>query len=261
MGFRTGSIGETFREKAPIAPGFTPFGPFGKPQTVQDLRGGGQGGGLTPEQLEERLSSQRRQDVLRSQAFRQQREQEFSGGEQRARKIFGIPGAGGPDSRASVLEGEAPELKEAFELRRQNLQGFTDAEREAFRAQALGGIQQNTAGQLRQLRGLQAQAGLQGGLASAQQLGTLQQGAEAERQAQEGLFLQEAGLRREALGQFESSAEQAQRRRFQEALAIQAGGAGEASLGAAERGAVGTERIGLAQAQALAAQSQGGGKK
>lgn len=97
------------------------------------------------------------------------------------------------------------DTQQIIDLRKANLAGFSPEEINAMRAQEVSqmGRAQSTA--LRQLRGAQAQAGLRGGAAAAQQANILAQSQAARANVERDLFLQNIAQRRAALGDYESS--------------------------------------------------------
>jgi len=174
------------------------------------------------------------------------REEDLQRGRERGEEIFG-------DLPARTQEERTAGFLDVLERRKAALGGLTPEQQTAFQSQVLGGIGRQQQTQQRQLRGLQAGAGVQGGLAAQQQLGLAQQAQEQQRQAQQQLFIQNIGRQQEALGAFEQT-QQFEQQAAERARAGQLGVEfGFAGLGAQERG--GLRQLLLGEQQAATAQA------
>ena len=226
----------------------------------------GGGGPSIQEQMEaqrkevENLRASQQQERLKTlQQLRRQREIAQDQGRARGEQLFG------EGSLGRLQEGRAPEIADVIERRRAGLQGFSREELNALRAQRAQEIARGEQTALRQLRGAQAQAGVRGGLAGAQQAALIQQGQQQRAQAEQELFLRGEQAKREGLGSFEQSLVgarereqqrqafnigQQQRERFGQ-LATELGFAG---LGAQEAAAAG--QLFLGEQQAIAGERE-----
>lgn len=209
---------------------------------------------------EEEVKSQQERD----RAFRQQEEErrlererqlvaeDQERGRARGQELFGEGSLG-----TRSLEERKTDIADVLARRKAALSGLTPEEQAAMESQALGGINQATQTQLRQLRGVQGASGVRGGLAAAQQANLLRGGQQAAAEAQRDIFLQNLGARRQALSDFENTVLGEQQRANQERFGQLATEMGIAQLGSGTRGGVrqsilGEQQVESAQQQAAA---------
>lgn len=235
------------------------------------------------------------------------RQQDMAEGRQEGERLFGEGSLGRVDQgRAGEIAGlieqrrqaqsqadRSPLIAAILAQRQAGLEGFQAPELAAQRAQALQGISQGQQTAMRQLRGAQSQAGVQGALAGAQQAQVINEAQKARTQAEQDLFIKNVAQKQAALGALEGSATGAEGNEFNRgyatlgALEQTIGGAraeelgreqfnlaqsqkerfgqlaaqmGYGALGAGERAAVGQELVGEKQAQAAAEAGRGGKK-
>lgn len=225
--------------------------------------GGGGDGGMSPEQL---MALQRQQAQMREESLAritgqmaQQREADLAKGAARGKELFG----------KTFIEESRPErsadIADVIARRKAALQGFSGEENTALREQMAQAQARQEQGALRQLRGVQAQQGIRGGLAGAQQAQQLAQNQAQRAAAERELFLQNIAQRQQALGNFEQSARAAEAEeigRFGQRRFGQLGTElGYGQLGAADRAAAMGQILGEQQAQTAALMGQGGGGK
>ena len=139
-----------------------------------------------------------REQALMTQA-QQAREAAQAQGRARGEELFGGNALGKIEGR------RAAEVADLIERRKQQLGGLSPEEQNAFRSQALGGIQRAQQDQQRQLMARLGSSGLRGGAAAAQQAQLARAGLQQQAQAEQNLFTQNIDRRRQALDAFEGS--------------------------------------------------------
>ena len=102
-------------------------------------------------------------------------------------------------------EGKSEDIADIIARRREALSGLSGEEQRARRDIALQEIGRSEQLQQRQAQSIQAQQGVRGGVAAAQQLQILQEGLMARSQFERDLFLENERVKREALDSFERS--------------------------------------------------------
>lgn len=200
------------------------------------------------------LDRQRREQILAEQ--RREREQDLAQGRKRGEELFAL-GSMGTRDQSQINAG----FQDIIARRQAALSGMTPEERNAMESQVLGGINQGTQTQMRQLRAIQGQQGLRGGAAAGQQAQVLQQGQRDIAGAQQNIFLQDLAARRAALDSFEQTQTAEQERRNKEKLGQLSTEFGYAGLGAAERGGAAQIALGEQQQRAAATQANQGNQK
>ena len=194
-------------------------------------------------------------------AFRQA---DLAQGRKRGEELFG------EGSLGRVEAERQQEISDLIERRRAEAQGFSPEEQEAFRSQNISAIQRAQAGEQRGLRGRQAQLGITGPLAAAQESQIGQAAQRAQVEAERDLFLRNIEARRVGLGGLEQSitgarADELSRQQFnigqgqREKFGQIGTELGFAGLGVAERQGAAQQAIG--QAQLAAGLQANGGKK
>ena len=199
----------------------------------------------------------RAEQAMREQALRQQAEQsrkaDMAAGRQRGEELFGGNALGKIEGR------RAAEVADLINMRKQQLGGLSQEEQNAFRSQALGGIQQSQQDQQRQLMARLGASGLRGGAASAQQANLAREAMRQQAQAEQNLFTQNVDRRRQALDAFEGAIGRARQEELgllaKEKAGVLQTELGQAGLGAQERGSA------LSQAAAEAAAKRSESKK
>lgn len=111
-------------------------------------------------------------------------------------------------------QGRSSEIADILARRKENLQGLGRQELQAERDRAGQEISRQSESQRRQLAAIQARTGVRGGTAAAQQLGAISAGAQTRANFERDLFLKNEQIKREALGQFETSVSAAEQSEF-----------------------------------------------
>lgn len=127
------------------------------------------------------------------------REQDLAAGRARGADVFkeGVMGR---------LSAERPEeIAQIIAQRKLQTQGMTPEEQEALRSVNVPAIQQQQAGQMRQLAIQQARSGVRGAAAGAQRADIQKSASGQLAQQERDLFLKQQDLKRSALGQYEQS--------------------------------------------------------
>lgn len=201
----------------------------------------------------ERAAAQNKQ--LRQQQILDQnkkaREADMAEGRARGQELFG-EGSNFTRDRETI----SGDVQDIIGRRKSALEGMSGAEQAALRSQALDRIAAQQQGASRQLRGIQAQAGLQGATAASQQAGLLGQAQKSKGEIERDLFLQDLANRDQALGAFEQTIGGETQRSQQEKLGQLSTELSYAQLGSGERAAVAQQLIGEDQAAAAAAKAQ-----
>jgi len=187
-----------------------------------------------------------REQALRSQA-EQSRQADMAAGRKRGEELFGNNALGNIEGR------RAAEVGDLINRRKEQLGGLSQEEQNAFRSQALGGIQQGQQDQQRQLMARLGASGLRGGAAAAQQANLAKEALKQQAQAEQNLFTQNVDRRRQALDAYEGSMGRARQEELG-LLAKEKGGIlqtelGQAGMGAQERGAAMSQAAGEAAAK------------
>jgi hypothetical protein len=202
----------------------------------------------------------------RADVSRAHRELDIFRGQQRGQEMFG------EGSLGRIEQTRSGDISDILAQRKsQSQEGFGAAEFQAAREQRLEGLGRAEQAQLRQLRGLQGAQGIRGGLAAGQTMGLMQKQAQERQSAERDLFLREADLKRQALGEYEQSlrgteADELMRQQYnfenkrRELMGQLTAMYGEAALGVSERGSAASAQAAKEYARASAAQG-GGGKK
>jgi hypothetical protein len=189
----------------------------------------------------------------------QARRRDLAEGRARGKEIFGTS-----FGKPSKEEERSAEIADILARRKANLGGLSAEENNALREQMLRGINQGTQGNLRQLRGAQAQAGLRGSTAASQQGDVIRGGQQAQAMAERDIFLKNIQERQNALAAYEQSqraAEGEERQRYGERKFGEIGTElGYGSLGAGERAGVAQQVMGQASARAAQAYANKGKK-
>lgn len=227
----------------------------------ESMGGQGGGGGFTIEDYK-RLQEEREASMARLTAkAREEREKDLAAGRARGEEIFGKPFY--QESRNE----RSQDVTDILARRKEALKGLSSQENEAARNLSQLAIKQQQDAQMRQLRGAQSQAGVRGGLATAQQAQVLNQAEQNRRATEQQLLLQDIALKQQALDSLEQSTRAAEGEEIDRYGRRQLGKLstelGYGSLGAAERAGISAQLIGSAQAQAANQQAQAaaGGKK
>jgi hypothetical protein len=97
------------------------------------------------------------------------------------------------------------EIKDLIARRNSESNGFTDEEQNAFRTKNQVELNQSLAGKMRALKIAQAQSGVRGGLATAQQASALKDANRANVTNERELFLKNIDARRQGLNSYEQS--------------------------------------------------------
>lgn len=197
---------------------------------------------------------------------RNAREEDMARGRQRGNELFG-------DGQLGRLEeGRAAEVADVIARRKANLNGFSSEEQGAMRDNQRS-LDQSTQGQIRQLKGQQAAAGVRGPAALAQQGQLVQQNQQAKADQERQLFVSQIAERRNALDKLEGSTNDARKEELgrsqfnigqknKEKYGQLSTELGFASLGAGERSAIMQRLIGADQAKAAENSAKdSGGKK
>lgn len=129
-------------------------------------------------------------------------------------------------AQAATAGQRSADVQDIISRYRSGLEGYTAPELQALREQMQSGITTGEQTALRQLRGQQAAAGIQGGLAGAQAARLLQAGQQARTQAERDLFLQNIAQRQNALQGFQQAVTGAEATEF---------GRGQTTQGALEQ--------------------------
>lgn len=187
-----------------------------------------------------------RETALRTQA-EASRKADMAAGRARGEELFGNNALGQIEGR------RAAEVADLINRRKEQLGGLSPEEQNAFRSQALGGIQRGQQDQQRQLMARLGASGLRGGAAAAQQANLAREGLRQQAQAEQNLFTQNVDRRRQALDAFEGSMGRARQEELG-LLAKEKGGVlqtelGQAALGSQERGAAGSQAAAEAAAR------------
>jgi hypothetical protein len=187
-----------------------------------------------------------REQALRSQA-EQSRQADMAAGRKRGEELFGNNALGNIEGR------RAAEVADLINQRKSQLGGLSQEEQNAFRSQALGGIQQSQQDQQRQLMARLGASGLRGGAAAAQQANLAKEALKQQAQAEQNLFTQNIDRRRQALDAYEGSMGRARQEELG-LLAKEKGGVlqtelGQAAMGSQERGAALSQAAGEAAAK------------
>lgn len=205
---------------------------------------------LNAAQRAAQVSDEERRKQLLNQT-RAEREADLARGRQRGQELFG-EGANFTRGREEITT----DVQDILGRRRAALEGMSSEEQAALRSQALERIAAQQQGAQRQLRGLQAQAGLTGATAAAQQAGVLGQAQKDRAGIERDLLLADIANRNEALGAFEQTLGGEMQRSQQERLGQLSTELGFGQLGATERGAIAQQLIGEKQAAAAQQQAQ-----
>ena len=211
---------------------------------------------------QERKERQGRMFDERLERVRKARAEDLAAGRARGQELFGEGKLG------RIADVRRPDIERVISERRAQLSGLTPEEEQLMREGTARQLQRTTQGQLRQLRGLQAQAGLRGGTAAAQQAQVLRGGAEQRANLERDILRDQIAARRQALGAFEGTLG-----REREAAQFDIGQAGRermgqlstelgfGQLGAAERSSVLQQIAGEEAARVAERQAARGGKK
>lgn len=211
------------------------------------------------------LEAQKQRELELREVAKKERAADLAEGRKRGEELFGEGALGRVGTERSA------DIADVIARRKDALSGLTPEQQNALQSQVLGGIQQGTQTQLRQLRGIQGASGVRGGAAAAQQANILQSGLRQRAQAERDIFTDNIARQAQALNALEGSLRQAetdelareqfnigqgQREKFGQ-LQTEFGFAG---LGAAERGGIAQQSIGeqqIAEARERAALNQG----
>lgn len=139
-----------------------------------------------------------------AQASQQFIEQARLKGQQRGQELFGNNALGRINDQRSADVGDL------LARYKQNLNGFTQEEQNAYRDDNIRNLQQQTGGQLRQLRAQQGNMGVRGPAALAQQNALRNSAAGAAAQNERDLFLKNADLKRASLDKYGGQLTQAE---------------------------------------------------
>lgn len=194
------------------------------------------------------------------------READLAKGRGRGQELFGEGKLG------RVNEQRSGDIADVVARRKEFLQGYTPEEMQAMRDQNMKSLQRNQAGQARQLQAQQAASGVRGATSAAQQMALQKSGMEQARGMEQDLFQKNADLKRQALGQFETSVTGAeanelarqqynQGQKNKELQAQLATEFGYAQLGSADRAAAAQQASAMYQADAQRKAAAEQGKK
>ena len=208
--------------------------------------------GESPEDQERRFAARR---AAIGEDIRAGREADLARGRERGQELFGREQFFVRD-RGDIQA----DTEDIIARRRASLEGFSPEERNLLREQATAPLMQQQATALRQLRGAQAQSGVRGGLAGAQQAGLISQQAGQRAGLERDVALANIQRRQEALGDFESTIGGEQGRAQKQQFAQLGTELGFGQLGASERAAGFQQALGeqqLAQSRNQAAAAEG----
>lgn len=201
------------------------------------------------------------QDSLQRQATwaKQQRQQDMAEGLAAGQKMFSSGSLGRIDANSSQ------DVADIIAQRRQQMNGFTPQEMNAYREEGVNNINQGLQTNLRQLRSVQGSNGIRGGMAAGQQAQLLRGAQQAQAQNERDLFLKNIDAKRTGLDKMEQSTMDREKfnigQQNKEKFGQQATEFGYAGLGAAERGGIMQQILGQEQADATAQAAANSGKK
>ncbi len=193
------------------------------------------------------------------------RDSDLSEGRKRGEELFADGSIGRVDA------GRSKEIADIIGRRDAESKGFSDEEQNAFREKNQVDLNQSLAGKMRALKVAQAQSGVRGGLASAQQARVVSDANKDNVTNERELFLKNIDARRQGLNSYEQSVGGARKDELErtmynqaqlnkEKLARLGTELGYGSLGAGERSAMYQKWAGEDQAKAtLLAAKEGGG--
>lgn len=209
------------------------------------------------------------QDIGRAaemEATKLNREEDLAAGRKRGAEEFG------DGSLGRVDEGRSKDIADIIERRKAESNGFSDEEQNAFREKNQVDLNQSLAGKMRALKVAQAQSGVRGGLATAQQASAVKDANAANVANERELFLKNIDARRQGLANYETSVGGAEKGELErtmynqgqvnkEKLGRLGTEFGYGSLGSGERAALFQKWAGEDQAKATkeAAKESGGG--
>lgn len=187
----------------------------------------------------------------RFEELRRQRQKDWEAGLGRGQEMF-------KEGSLGRLGGNE-DLQRVLAARRAQAGGLSADEQQVMRAKLMGQMASANQGALRQLRGIQGAAGIQGGVAGAQAADVLRGGQQAMIGAERDIQMQNLLAKRQGIGELEATAMGLGKydigQANKELIAKYQTGLAEQALGAAERGALRSSDLAMAQQSAA---NQGG---